>query len=229
MGYFGKLEEKLKAQELRNQGLSYKEIMQIVHVSKDTISRWCKDIALTKTQSLRLINNKKFGQKKGSLIAADNKRRGRLERITKAKKEAIRELGKLKKRDIFIGGIALYAAEGNKMDGKGGFSNADPLLIKFMVEWFTSIAKIPMRGLRGYIWLHEGLNEEEAKLFWSHLTDIPLDQFRKTYIAKNKIDSKKIRKNIHQYGVFAVRFSNSDIHRRIMGWIYAVFNDKMST
>lgn len=42
MGYFGKLEEKFLAQKLRKQGLSYKEILQQISVSKDTISRWCK-------------------------------------------------------------------------------------------------------------------------------------------------------------------------------------------
>lgn len=136
-------------------------------------------------------------------------------------------MGKLSDRDKLMAGIALYAAEGDKMDGKGGFSNSDPAIIKFMTDWFMEFAKIPLKNLRGSIWLHEGLCEKKAKLFWSNLTGIPLGQFRKTYIAKVKNDSKKIRKNIHQYGVFAVRFSNSYIHRRIIGWIYALFGDKI--
>ena len=47
MGYFGKLKEKLKAQELRRNGFSYSEILLQVSVSKDTISRWCRDIVLS--------------------------------------------------------------------------------------------------------------------------------------------------------------------------------------
>lgn len=228
MGYFGKLEDKLQAQELRRKGLSYKEILQTLHVSKSTISLWCRDIELTEEQKLRLLNNKEFGQRKGSQVAAYNKRIKRIKRTEKIREEAIKELGNLAHRDKFISGIALYAAEGDKTDGKGGFSNSDPKLIKFMVDWFLKFAKIPMDNLRGAIWIHEGLDERKARQFWSGLTGIPPKQFNKTYIARIKSDSKKIRKNIHQYGVFAIRFSNSAIHRRIMGWIYALFGDRIT-
>ena len=74
MGYAGKLKEKLYAQELRKKGFSYKEILTQISVSKDTISRWCKNIELTSEQKERLLNNKLFGQRKGSLVAADKKR-----------------------------------------------------------------------------------------------------------------------------------------------------------
>lgn len=227
MGYFGKLEDKFKAQELRRQGLSYKEILQKVDVSKSTISEWCKDIELTEKQKLRLLNNKKFGQRKGSLVAADNKRLARIARTEEIRRIAKKELGKLTMRDKLLAGIALYAAEGSKTDGKGGFANSDSYLIKFMSEWLTQFANVHKDRLRGAIWLHEGLNEKKAKKFWSELTGIPLQQFTKTYVAKVKTDSRKIRKNIHQYGVFAIRFSDSTIHRKIMGWIYAIFNDKI--
>lgn len=64
MGYSGKLAEKLKAQELRVKGFSYKEILQTINVSKGTLSVWCKDIELTDEQKLRLLSKKQFGQKK---------------------------------------------------------------------------------------------------------------------------------------------------------------------
>lgn len=228
MGYFGMLEEKTRAQNLRKQGLSYREILQEIPVSKDTISRWCKDVVLTSSQKLRLIQNKKFGQKKGSLIAAENKRQARIKRTNQIQKEAKKELGKLQDRDIFTIGIALYAAEGNKTDGKGGFANSDPRLIKFMMGWFVKCAKISPDRIRGALWLHDGLDEAKAKEFWSNLTGIPLNQFHKTYIAKVKNDSKKIRKNIHQFGVFSIRFTDAEKQRRITGWISALFNSKIS-
>lgn len=124
-------------------------------------------------------------------------------------------------------GIALYAGEGYKTDGKGGFANTDPSLIKFMTKWFQEFCNLPITKLRGAIWIHENLDYIAAKSFWSKLTGIPEEQFHKTYISVNKKDSKKIRKNIHQYGVFAIRFSNSQEQRRIMGWISALLGDKM--
>lgn len=227
MGYTGKLREKYKAQELRKEGLSYGEILQQVHVSKDTISRWCRDIELTQKQRAKLLENKMFGQKKGSLIAADNKRKARLDRTKSIFKQAKAELGKMSKRDRFIAGICLYAGEGFKNDGRGGFSNSDSKIIKFMVEWFKEFCHLPDSKLRGAIWIHEGLDVENAKQFWSSLTGIPQDQFHKTYIAEDKKNSKKIRKNIHEYGVFAIRFSDADKQRKIMGWISALLDGRI--
>lgn len=227
MGDFGKIEDKFKAQELRKQGLSYREILQTISVSKSTISLWCRDIKLTNKQKHRLLNNKQFGQKKGSLVAAENKRNARIERTKKIRGLAKKDVGRIINRDKFMAGIALYAAEGTKSDGHAAFTNSDPQLIKFMMDWFMVFAKVPMKKMRGAIWLHEGLDEINAKKFWSKLTGIPRNQFHKTYVAKVKNESNKIRKNIHQYGVLAIRFSDSAVHRKIMGWIYALFDDKM--
>lgn len=227
MGYSGRWEDKLRAQKLRRQGLSYGEILLQIDVSKDTISRWCRDIELTEAQKMRLLENKIFGQRKGSLVAADNKRQARILRTQTIFQEAKKEIGALSKRDRFIAGLMLYAGEGDKGDGRGGFANSDPKLIKFMMIWFKEFCNLPMSKFRGAIWLHEGLKETKAKLFWSKLTGIPKQQFFKTYIAKDKKDSRKIRKNIHEYGVFAIRFSDSDKQRRIIGWISALLDGKI--
>ena len=70
MGYYGKLEEKIQAQKLRKRGWSYKQILTKVFVSKDTLSKWCRDIVLTDNQKQNLIKRRQYGQRKGSLIAA---------------------------------------------------------------------------------------------------------------------------------------------------------------
>ncbi|OGK36827.1 hypothetical protein A3F03_01230 [Candidatus Roizmanbacteria bacterium RIFCSPHIGHO2_12_FULL_41_11] len=228
MGYSGKLREKALAQKFRREGLSYKEILQKVRVSKDTICRWCRDIALSERQKRRLIGLKTYGQKKGSLIAAENKRRIRLEKIIYYQNKGKKEVGKLSERDQFVVGISLYAAEGKKSDRQIGFSNSDPRLIKFMRDWFIRYLDIPIRKMHGAIWLHKGLDEKNAKSYWSDLTQIPENQFHKTYVACLKKDSKKIRKNIHQYGIFSIRITDSDKHRRLMGWIFGLLGDKMS-
>lgn len=228
MGYFGKLEDKLKAQELRSKGFSYREILLQINVSKDTISRWCRDIVLTSEQKERLLKNKAFGQRRGSLVAAENKRQIRISRTQEIFEKSKIELGRLNKRDKFIAGIAFYAGEGEKTDGSGGFANSDPKLIKFMMHWFQEFCDIPLSRFRGAIWIHEGLDKNEAKRYWSKLTGIPQGQFFKTYVAKNKTNSRKIRKNIHKYGVFAIKFSISDKQRRIMGWISALVNDRIT-
>lgn len=227
MGHYGKLQEKTIALKLRYKGYSYSEILKKIKVSKDTLSRWCRDIVLTDYQKQRLINNKIFGQKKGSLIAAENKKRLRIMETQTIYKESAKQIGSINLREKFIAGISLYAGEGDKTDSQVGFSNSNPDLIKFMMWWFRKFCKISEDKYRGSLWLHQGLDEKKAKIFWANIIGIPLSQFNKTYIAKNKPYSKKIRKNIHKYGVFAIRFSNAIIHRRIMGWISALFHDRI--
>lgn len=223
------LEDKLKAQELRSKGFSYKEILQVIPVSKDTISRWCKDIVLTAEQKERLLFNKSLGQRKGSLVAAENKRNKRIEDTKLIFEKTKKDIGTLNKREKFLTGIALYVAEGDKTGNKIGFANSDPRLISFMMQWFLDFTKLPISRFRGAIWLHEGLSEEKAKNFWSQLTGIPHTNFHKTYVAVNKVNSKKIRKNIHEYGVFSIRCSDSKAHRRILGWISALFDGKITS
>lgn len=227
MGYTGNLELKQKAQELRRKGLSYKEIQKIVFVPKSTLSGWCRDIALTEEQALRLFKNKLKGSERGRIIGAKRQQAKRIEEIKKLLEEGKSEVGILNKRDRFIAGIALYAAEGTKKDKNCCFSNSDPLLIKFMANWFREFCFVPESKLRGAIWIHEGLDENAAKNYWAKLVNISPTQFHKTYIAKNKTESKKIRKNLHNYGVFSLRFSDAKIHRKIMGWIAGVFGNKL--
>ncbi|OGG13476.1 hypothetical protein A3D77_07935 [Candidatus Gottesmanbacteria bacterium RIFCSPHIGHO2_02_FULL_39_11] len=227
MGYYGKLDLKQEVINLRRKGLSYREIVQKVRVSKDTVSRWCEDIRLTADQEKKLQEKRKFGQKKGSMIAANRKRQKRIDDTEKLFLESKKELGQISKRDFFISGISLYAGEGNKTDRLVGFANSDSKLIKFMTLWFQVFCGILPNQMKGIIWIHDTNDVTEAIQYWSNLTGISVSNFYKSYIVKSKNDSRKIRKNIHQYGVFSIRLSNAKIHRKIMGWIYALFTGKI--
>lgn len=223
MGYVGKIDLKLKARILRKKGLSIGEIQKRLKVSRSSVSIWVRDIRLTKKQLEKLYLNKKTGNLKGSIIAAMNKIKTREELTKRLMKEGEKEIGRLSKRDKFITGIAMYFAEGDKTDGDVGFSNSDPWAIKFMVDWFREICKIPSNKLKASLYLHDNLDEMKAKQFWFQLTNIPLDQFTKTYIVKN--NPHRLRKTKHIYGVLKVRVGNVRIHRKIMGWISGIFKE----
>lgn len=219
MGYYGRLELKQKAQEMRKLGNSYLEIMRVLRLSKSTVSDWCKDVSLTNEQLHKLYENKKTGALKGSIIAARNKQQKRLLETERIYREGITQIGDLSERERLVAGIAFYAAEGTKIDNGCCFSNSDPAIVKFMAKWFREFGEVPTDKFRGALWLHEGLNEKKAKLFWSKLTGIPTNHFYKTYIATNKIHSRKIRKQLHQYGVFSFYVNDVVLIRKIMGWI----------
>ncbi len=222
MGYVGKLAEKKKARKLRKQGKSYSEILKEVDAAKSTISRWCKDIVLTDEQIERLRNKSTVGARKGGLIAARSKRLNRIKRTKKLLRAGKAKVGGLTKRERFIAGIGLYLGDGNKGDSKVGFSNSNPNIISFMVNWFREFCEVSNSRYRGQVWIHENQNEKIAREFWSEVTDIPVSQFKKSYIVKNKKDSKKVRKNKHPYGVFSIRISSASTQRRILGWMAGV-------
>jgi len=227
MGYYGFIEKRIKAQSLRGKGLSYKEIQKFVDVPKSTLSGWCKDIFLTEKQLNRLLENKLKGAARGRIIGAKKLQAKKRKQIKQLLNEGKKQIGKLTKRDRFITGVALYAAEGTKIDKEAAFANSDPIMIKFMMSWFREFCLVPEHKFRGAIWLHDNLSDSKAKKFWSKITGIPLNQFHKTYLAKNKTSSLKIRKNKHQNGVFSIKFSDKKILRLIMGWIAGVLGKKL--
>ncbi|XOB40352.1 MAG: helix-turn-helix domain-containing protein [Candidatus Nealsonbacteria bacterium] len=220
MGYAGKLKLKLKAKELRKKGLSVKTIQKRLGVSRSSVSLWVRDIQLTRKQLERLYLNKKTGALRGSIIAAMNATKRRRELTRKLIAQGKKEIGNISKRDRFIAGIALYLGEGSKTDGDVSFSNSNPEAMKFMVSWFRAFCKAPEKRLRGSLYIHSNLDEKKSKRFWSEITEIPLSQFTKSYIVKN--NPHRLRKTKHIYGVFRVKISDVNLHRKIMGWIKGV-------
>jgi transposase len=222
MGYAGKLEEKKLAFKLRRQGLSYNEIEEKVPVSKDTLSRWCRDVILTPSQMGRLRKKRLKGAERGRIIGAKRQQRDRVKRTKKLLEEGKREIGLLNGRDRFIAGVSLYLGDGLKGDKCIGFSNSNSKIISFMMSWFREFCQIPEEKFRGQIWIHDNLDEPRARKYWSGVARIPISRFQKSYIARNKIKSKKIRKQLHQHGVFAVRVSSAEIQRKILGWMSGI-------
>lgn len=218
----GKLDLKLKAKDLRKKGFSIKEIRKKLNVSLSSVSVWVRDVRLNKKQLKKLYLNRKTGNLKGSIIAAQNKIKER-EEITKMLNEQGRkDIGRLSKRERFIAGIAIYAGEGGKTDRDISFVNSDPKMIKFMINWFKDFCDISNDKLRGSLYIHDDLNENKAKSFWSKLSGIPLSQFTKSYIAKN--NENRLRKKKHNYGIFRIKISNAFLHRKIMGWVDGLLN-----
>lgn len=224
MGYFGKLEEKAKAINLRKTGLSYSQIQEIVHVSKSTLSVWCRDIKLNKFQKENLEDIRKKSARVGSHIAAKNKIAKRIEKSKQIHDLAIQELGELSKRERLIAGIALYLGDGYKTDKRFGFSNADPRIVKFMMNWLLEFANIEKSKIHGRIWLHDNLDEKVAKSFWRKLLDIKESNFIKSYVVKNKPNSNKIRKNIHNYGVFSLIVNSKDLQEKMIAFMTGILS-----
>lgn len=224
MGYYGKLEEKEIVQKLRSEGLSYGEIQKQVKVSRDTISRWCRKIVLSPKQLDRLLQNKLNGATKGRLIGAKKQQNERIERSKLLFESGASKIGKLSKRDRFIAGVGIYIGDGGKGDKRFAFSNSDPKTIKFMSQWLTEFFNVSPDKMAGQIWIHNNLNEKEARKYWSKLTKIPEERIYKSYIAKNKTGSRKVRKQLHEYGIFTLLYLSSSTQREMLGLMAGILS-----
>ena len=202
-------EKKEFAQQLRHEGLSYKEILEQVPVSKSTISLWCRDIELTPGQKERL--KAKRGKPNGPKLLKDR----RIAATKQIKAQAKLELKLLTDYEFKVAGIMLYWGEGFKTQYVG-ISNSDPKLIKFMMRWFREICYVPDDKFRAQVHIHSGQNELEIKKFWSKITGIPFSKFQKTYV---KEEGTGYRKNILYNGTLRVIICDSHLLRKILGWI----------
>ncbi len=209
MGYRGKVSEQERARRLRAEGWTMPEIAAELGVARSSVSLWTRDVD--------------FVPRRGR---AAPRRRGP-NRLQRAKQEEIERLlrdgqariGSLSEREHLVAGIALYAGEGSKRDGTVSFANSDPRMIAFFCAWLRRFFDIDESRLRVKLYLHEGLDLEEAVAFWSRLTSIPASQFSKPYRAA---PDPSIRLSKHPLGCPGVTYCCSRTHRALMGLVHAL-------
>ena len=211
---------KREAIKLRKRGLSYGEIKKQIRVSKSSLSLWLKNIELRPehkkrlyTKQINILARGPYGQRE--------RREREIELIVKeAKSQIIRPIPK---ESLRMMGAMLYWAEGRKMKGGMELTNSDPLLILFFVKWLEEIFSISAKNLRMRLNIYPQQDEIKLKKFWSELTMIPLNNFRKTFV---KPPNRFFKKNNLYYGTARVEVPrSSDNKHRLYGWIHSALED----
>jgi hypothetical protein len=218
------LTKKVLARKLRLKGLSISEISGKLSMQKSgSISKWCSGIYLTPAQTERLERKKELGGRKGRIKFLNKIREEKIERIRIFKRQGLKEVGKINKRDLLIGGIAMYWSEGYTYTGGNqvGFTNSDPKMILFMLTWFRKICGVVSDRFSFQVKINEIHTDRVKKVekYWSTITGFPISQFNKTVLVKAK--SKKIYPNHDNYfGTFRITIrQGADLRRKINGWI----------
>jgi len=221
--------KKLLAQGLRKKGRSISEIAKNLGMHKSgSISRWCRDIILTSEQIKRLIKKQESGSYKGRLIVTEKLRKQRLKEVKLLRKEGLKDVGRLNKRDVFIGGLGMYWSEGETYPGSDrlSFTNSDPKMILFILEWFREICNVPAGRFSFQVKINEIHKNRvrEVENYWSKLTGIPLSQFTKTILIK--VRNKKVYPNLDDhYGTLRIVVrQGTQLRRKINGWIEGLSN-----
>lgn len=207
-----KLKEKWKAIDLRRQGYSYSKIRQTIKVSKSTLSRWLYDINLTPEQQKQLLKGRELSR----YASTQSKKAKKEKQIKSMIEEGRKEFPGLIKNPLFLAGLMLYWAEGDKNQAERvKFTNSDETTIILMMRWFREICNVPEKKFRIALHLHNLHFRTDAKKYWSKLTGIPIKQFHKIFVKKSSL---RQRKNILYNGTCAIVVNNKALFRKIVGW-----------
>lgn len=157
-------------------------------------------------------NSEAARAKTGALLHARN-----LERVS-----AIRAAGRAEARNLindpfWVAGVVAYWAEGSKRANRLHFSNSDPGMISLFLRWAERYLRAEHDHFTITLHLHDGQDEQERINFWSEVTELPTNHFRKTFI---KPEGTGHRKNVLYNGTASIRVSRStDLLHRALGWI----------
>jgi hypothetical protein len=212
MGSRGKLAERQQARQLRRTGLPLAEIALRIGVSKSSVSLWVRDVEFSPLPR----------RPRGRRHAPNALQRRRQAEIDRLVEEGRAQVGRLSEREFLVAGVALYAGEGSKSDGRVRFVNSDPRMVIFFCAWLRHFYEIEEARLRLALYLHQGLDLTAAMAYWSACTGIPESQSTKPYRA---VPDPSIRHAKHVHGCVAVGYSCSVTHRSIMGLVSALLGD----
>ncbi len=208
--------------KLRKKRQSYREIAQAVAVSKNSVSRWCKNLKLP--SSAQKIIKAKTKASHDQLLAY-NQRRMRVVQIEnrEIRQSAATGIKSFSKYELLLIGTALYWAEGWNRDitGKGHgvcFANSNPDMIKLFLRFLREIINVPEDKLRVNIHIYPNIDEKSAIKFWSNVTNIPKERFHITQQISRASKGKR-PKNSLPYGTLKLDVTRRQNFFKIKGWI----------
>jgi transcriptional regulator with XRE-family HTH domain len=209
MGYGGKVAESRRARELRAESWTLADIACELGVSKSSVSVWVSDVEFI----AKPRNRGHRSQTPHPMHLA------KLAEIERCDVDGVESVATLSNRELSLIGTALYGGEGFKRDGVVGMANTDPACLRFFVTWLRDCFGLDERRLRVRLYLHHGLDLDAAERYWSEGLGIPITQFRKAYRA---VADPTIRRSKHVHGCPSVTYSDSSLHRRVMGLVRAL-------
>lgn len=207
-------------------GYSYGEIMNELPVGKGTLSSWLGKIDISEKHAQRIKNRSKEALVTTRFNLSKWNREQRQEEIRIIRVAAKENVGTLSDQELLIAGTMLYWAEGNKGTKSLQISNADPVLIQFIMVWFRKCLRIEENRFRLSIHYHQGQDYKKIQEFWSELTYIPLESFTKPFC---KPPGTGHRTHYLQWGVCRIYIARSaDLLHQVLAWKDGLIQDRIS-
>ncbi len=207
-----KRKEHQKAVTLRKLGKSYAEIRKSVRVSKGTLSLWLKDYPLSekRIKALRDWNKERIEHYR------ETRRKNREAVLAIIREKERVTIGKLSKRDVFVGGLFLYWGEGGKTStSEVSVSNTDPAVIKAFIFWLTQSFGIEKNKITIRLRLYRDMKMARETDFWTKMLGMDGKCFKKPYIKKSALTDLTY-KNGFGHGTCDARLSSAIVAKRVL-------------
>lgn len=212
-----KPELRAEARRLRTEeGLSLREIVDRLGVSKSAASLWVRDVELTTEQ--RLVLEKRHSGYKGGHMGSRANRVKHLEI-----RQGYQQEGRLKAKErdpLHIAGCMLYWGEGAKSRNDLQIANSDPDLLCFFIKFLRESLDVQDDDIIVRVHCYSGndVSVEDIERYWLSALELPISCLRKSVInVQPKSSQQKGRKLL--YGVCHVSVYSTRLLQHIYGAI----------
>ncbi|MEK7182359.1 MAG: hypothetical protein AAB334_01115 [Patescibacteria group bacterium] len=204
--------DKDKAYALRKNGYTYSFISKELNIPKGTLSDWFqhhpwseeikeKNSKISAIKNIQILNEKAGAELK--------------EKYKKVEKEAEREFEIYKNNPIFMGGLMLYAGEGDKTSKHHiRLSNSEFYLHTAFLRFSEQFLNIGRDNIKFWLLLYPDHEIESCIDIWSKKLKINKSNFYKSQVIQGKSKLRKL-----QYGVGNSIISNTSLKKKMLKWL----------
>lgn len=208
--------EREAARALRiEQGLSVKEIACAVGVSSSTASRWVRDIELTEDQRQRLR-----AHDRGDRVLAGKRHSERARRRrTVWQAEGARRAREW--RPLHLAGCMLFWAEGSRSRNSVYFTNSDPAMVRFFLEFLVSEAEVERDAVRidVNLFADHARGQDTIERHWLETLELPRACLRASTVNVYSRHSARKRLNRLPYGTCRLSVHSTRVVQHLYGAI----------
>ncbi len=98
--------------------------------------------------------------------------------MTRIKESAIREIGVITKRDLWMLGLGLYLGEGSKTYEITRVINSDPAIIRLAIRWFKDLCGLRNKNITVAIQLYPDSDAKKCLAFLEQGVEVAIDSIQ---------------------------------------------------
>lgn len=206
--------DKQKAFELRRNGMSYRAIHEETGISKGTLSKWFSGSDWSEGLRQKLVRDGK-GVRVSRFRDLNQARSARLTRLYETgREEAVAEFRALIHDPLFLAGITLYYADGDRgAKTPVRLSTSDTEKARVVLAFLTGPCGVPRERVRASLMAYPGQDGESNRRFWAFALGPGL-RFTKTVTVPGPHTAQKLR-----YGVCTLTVSSVYLKVKMLEWV----------